>query len=232
MIEACQKRGFPYDPDYNDGSPNGTSFAETTQKYGRRWSAADAFLRPAAGRPNLTILTAATALGLELADGRVRGVKLGGKTPMAVARARREVILSAGAIGSPQLLMLSGIGDPEKLRAIGVDPAVDAPAVGTNLQDHPFQVGIWDAPIGGSLADAEKPAAIVDFLTRRRGPLDLARRRGHSSSPAPTASTVRPTSSSTSPPPTSRTTGSRSTTDMRSRSAPFSSHRALAASSI
>ena len=171
MIDSCGKHGFPFDDDYNDGEPNGAAYAETTQKHGRRWSAADAFLRPAAGRPNLTVLTAATALGLEIADGTVRGVKLGGKTPMAVARARREVILSAGAIGSPQLLMLSGIGDPEKLRALGIDPTVEAAAVGTNLQDHPFQVAIWDAPIGGSLADAEKPAALLDFLMRRRGPL-------------------------------------------------------------
>jgi choline dehydrogenase-like flavoprotein len=171
MIRACERRGFPYDADYNDGEPNGTSAVETTQKHGRRWSAADAFLRPAARRPNLTIMTAATALGLEIADGRVRGVKLAGKTPTAVARARREVILSAGSISSPQLMMLSGIGDPEKLRALGIDPVVDSPAVGMNLQDHPFLVGIWEATIGGSLADAEKPAALLDFLLRRRGPL-------------------------------------------------------------
>ncbi len=171
MIKSCERYGFPLDPDYNDGDPYGTSAAETTQKYGRRWSAADAFLRPAAGRPNLTVLTAATALGLEISGGRVRGVRLAGKTPMAIARARREVILSAGSIGSPQLLMLSGIGDPAKLRAIGVEPVVDSPAVGTNLQDHPFLVGIWDATIGGSLADAEKPAALLEFLLRRRGPL-------------------------------------------------------------
>ncbi len=171
MVKASVEHGFPFDPDYNDGSPDGTCFAETTQKYGRRWSAADAFLRPATGRPNLTVLTGAEALGLEIQDGRARGVKLGGKTPMAVARARREVILSAGAINSPQLLMLSGIGDAGKLGSVGIDARVDAPAVGTNLQDHPFVVGIWDSTIGGSLADAEKPAAMLDFLLRRRGPL-------------------------------------------------------------
>ena len=171
MVGACEARGFRRDPDYNDGEPFGACFAETTQKYGRRWSAADGFLRPAVGRANLTVLTAATAIGLEITDGRARGVKLAGKTPMAVARAREEVILAAGAIGSPQLLMLSGVGDPDKLRAGGVDPAVELPAVGTNLQDHPFLVGIWDSTIGGSLADAEKPAAILDFLLRRRGPM-------------------------------------------------------------
>ncbi len=171
MIGAARNRGYEDDPDYNDGDPHGVTPVEVTQKHGRRWSTADAFLRPAARRPNLTILTKATALGLEIEGGRVRGVRLSGKAPMAVARARREVILAAGSIGSPQLLMLSGIGDPAKLAAAGVETRVALPAVGTNLQDHPYVVGIWDSAIGGSLADAEKPAALLDFLLRRRGPL-------------------------------------------------------------
>ncbi len=171
MIKAALARGYESDPDYNDGDPRGVAAVETTQKNGRRWSAADAFLRPAAGRPNLTVLTGAVALGLELEGGRARAVRLGGKTSMPVARARREVILAAGSIGSPQLLMLSGIGDPAKLGAAGVETAVPLPAVGTNLQDHPYVVGIWDSTIGASLADAEKPAALLDFLLRRRGPL-------------------------------------------------------------
>src|SRR4029079_184981 len=72
---------------------------------------------------------------------------------------------------SPQLLMVSGIGDPAKLAAAGVDVRVELPAVGANLQDHPYVVGIWDSVIGVWLADAEKPAALLDFLFRRRGPL-------------------------------------------------------------
>ncbi|KAA0273848.1 MAG: choline dehydrogenase [Acidobacteria bacterium] len=171
IVAAARSLGHPADPDYNDGEPNGVCGVEVTQRRGRRWSAADAFLRPAAGRPNLTVLTGATALGVELRDGRARGVELAGRTPMAVARARDEVILAAGAIGSPQLLMLSGIGDPDKLGRVGVEPGVPLPAVGTNLQDHPYVVGIWDSTIGGSLADAERPAALADFLLRRRGPL-------------------------------------------------------------
>ena len=171
MIAAARRRGHPADPDYNDGEPDGVAPVEVTQKRGRRWSCADAFLRPAAGRPNLTVLTGAFAYGLEIASGRVRGVKVSGKTDMAVARARREVILAAGAIGSPQLLMLSGIGDPDKLAGLGIDVVAPLPAVGTNLQDHPYVVGIWDSTIGASLADAEKPAALLDFLLRGRGPL-------------------------------------------------------------
>jgi choline dehydrogenase-like flavoprotein len=171
MIAAARRRGHPADRDYNDGEPDGVAPVEVTQKRGRRWSCADAFLRPAAGRPNLTVLTGAFAHGLDIASGRVRGVELSGKTDMAVARARREVILAAGAIGSPQLLMLSGIGDPDKLAGLGIDVGAPLPAVGTNLQDHPYVVGIWDSTIGASLADAEKPAALLDFLLRRRGPL-------------------------------------------------------------
>jgi choline dehydrogenase-like flavoprotein len=171
MIDSARNLGYEPDRDYNDGEPSGICRVEVTQKRGRRWSAADAFLRPAAGRPNLTVLTKAQALGLDIQGDRVRGVRLGGRTGMAVARARNEVILAAGAIGSPQLLMLSGIGDPDKLADAGVDIRVPLPAVGTNLQDHPFVVGIWDATIGGSLADAEKPSALLDFLLRRRGPL-------------------------------------------------------------
>jgi choline dehydrogenase-like flavoprotein len=171
MIAAARRRGHPADRDYNDGEPDGVAPVEVTQKRGRRWSCADAFLRPAAGRPNLTVLTGAFAHGLDIASGRVRGVELSGKTDMAVARARREVILAAGAIGSPQLLMLSGIGNPDKLAGLGIDVVAPLPAVGTNLQDHPYVVGIWDSTIGASLADAEKPAALLDFLLRRRGPL-------------------------------------------------------------
>ncbi|MEZ5155690.1 MAG: GMC family oxidoreductase N-terminal domain-containing protein [Solirubrobacterales bacterium] len=171
ITDAVRNRGYAVDPDYNDGDPHGVAAVEVTQRNGRRWSTADAFLRPAMGRPNLTVLTGATAVGLEIEGERVRGVRLSGRTPMAVARARREVILAAGAIGSPQLLMVSGVGDPDKLAAAGVRCHLPLPAVGTNLQDHPYVVGIWDSAVGGSLADAEKPGALLDFLLRRSGPL-------------------------------------------------------------
>jgi choline dehydrogenase len=85
-------------------------------------------------------------------------------------RADSEVILSAGAIGSPQLLMLAGIGPAEHLASVGIPVRVDSP-VGENLQDHPYQVCIWDVPGGGSLADAEKPKAMLEWLLRRSGPL-------------------------------------------------------------
>jgi choline dehydrogenase-like flavoprotein len=81
------------------------------------------------------------------------------------------VILAAGAIGSPQILMLSGIGPAEHLRESGVDVRVDLPGVGENLQDHPYHVCIWDVPGGGSLADGEKPRALLEWVLRKTGPL-------------------------------------------------------------
>jgi len=171
MVGAARARGYEWQDDYNAGDPWGVSLVETTQRNGRRWSTADGFLRPATGLPNLHVATDVMALGLDLDGERVRGVRLGGKAPFATARARREVILAAGAIGSPQLLMLSGIGDPDKLAATGVQPTIELRGVGANLQDHPFCVGIWESAIGASLADAEKPGAALEWLVRRRGPL-------------------------------------------------------------
>jgi choline dehydrogenase len=171
MIGAACEHGFPFDPDYNDGNPAGACVAEVTQKRGRRWSAADAFLKPAAGRSNLTVARRTGAIGLELKGGRAQGVKLTGNLPFAVARARREVILAAGTIGSPQLLMLSGIGAPAHLRELGIESQVDLAGVGQNLQDHPYVVCIWESRIGQSLLDAEKPSAALEFLIGGRGPL-------------------------------------------------------------
>jgi choline dehydrogenase-like flavoprotein len=88
-----------------------------------------------------------------------------------LARAGREVILSAGAIGSPQLLMISGIGPRNELEALGVQVAVDSPEVGKNLQDHPFFLCCFESTVAESLADAEKPRALAEFLLRRSGPL-------------------------------------------------------------
>ena len=174
MVGAARAHGFPFRDEYNDGEPDGVCLSEVTQRKGARWSAANAFLKPAIGRPNLTVATGTTATGLQLDGDRVGGVKLAGRAPQGVVRARREVILAAGAINSPQLLMLSGIGDPAKLRAAGVEPRVALPGVGANLQDHPYVVCIWESAIGHTLRDAQSPRAALDFLVRRRGPLTSA----------------------------------------------------------
>ncbi len=170
MVEAARAHDFPLDPDYNDGEPDGICRVQTTQKNGRRWSSADAFLRPAMKRPNLTVLTRAQVVGLTMNGNRVDGVTYARRRRTETATAAREVILSAGAIGSPQLLMLSGIGPADELRPLGVEPRVDLPGVGRNLQDHPYVVCIWETQTG-SLADAEKPGAMLEFLRGGRGPL-------------------------------------------------------------
>ena len=171
MVGAARAHGFPLDPDYNDGSPDGTCLVETTTREGRRWSAADAFLRRAMSRPNLTVATGTSAIGLEIKGGRATGVRLAGRAPFATARAREEIVLAAGAIGTPQILMLSGVGDPAKLAEADVEAKVDLPAVGQNLQDHPYSVCIWESSIGNSLLDGEKPIKALEWILRRTGPL-------------------------------------------------------------
>lgn len=173
FLEAAEALGIPYTADYNGPEQDGAAVAQVTQRGGRRWSTNDAYLSPARKRPNLTVVTGAEVLKVELDGTRATGVtyRAGRRRAEATASAAREVILSAGAIGSPQLLMLSGIGPAEHLREVGIPVRLDAPGVGENLQDHPFLVCIWDLPGGGSLADAEKPRALAEWMLRRSGPL-------------------------------------------------------------
>jgi choline dehydrogenase-like flavoprotein len=172
FLAACADTGIPRIDDYNGPEQDGASLAQVTQRRGRRWSTADAYLRPAQKRPNLEVVTGALVSGVEISDGVATGVRYsrrrGGER---VAQAGREVILAAGAIGSPQLLLLSGVGPAAHLQEHGVPAVHDLPGVGENLQDHPYVVCVWDVPGGGSLADAEKPKAVLEYLLRRSGPL-------------------------------------------------------------
>jgi len=172
FLEAAQAVGIPANPDVNSPEQDGVSMTPVMQRNGRRWSTADAYLRPARKRPNLSVKTGAQVLGIELEGCRARGLRWrdrrGGE---GFAPAGREVVLCAGAIGSPQLLMLSGIGPADHLRSVGVEPVVDAPEVGENLQDHPFLTLCWETSLDEDLADAEKPKALLQFLLRRKGPL-------------------------------------------------------------
>jgi choline dehydrogenase len=172
LIAASEAAGIPWVADYNGPEQDGVSMFQVNQDRGRRFSAADAFLRPAGGRPNLEVRTGATVLGVELESERAVGVRLhtrrGGRQ---VVRAEREVILSAGAIGSPHLLQLSGIGAPDDLRAAGVTVRHDLPGVGANLQDHPFVTVIFEVSDQNTLLLAERPRALAEWLLRRSGPL-------------------------------------------------------------
>ena len=173
FLGAAEAAGIPYTADYNGPEQDGCALAQVTQHNGRRFSAADAYLKPARKRPNLEVVTATQVLRVELDGGRrAIGVRvLDGRGQERVIRAEREVILCAGSLASPQLLMLSGIGPAAHLREVGVDVAVDLPGVGENLHDHPYVVCIWDVPAGGSLKDAEHPRYLLEWLLRGTGPL-------------------------------------------------------------
>jgi choline dehydrogenase len=172
FLAACAEAGIPRIADYNGPEQDGAALAQVTQRGGKRWSTADAYLRPALERPNLEVVTGALVSGLEIEGDAVRGVRYSRRRgSRQLARAEREVILSAGAIGSPQLLLLSGVGPADQLRQLGVQVRHELPGVGENLQDHPYVICSWDVPGGGSLADAEKPKALLEYLLRKTGPL-------------------------------------------------------------
>ncbi|HEY0064675.1 MAG TPA: GMC family oxidoreductase N-terminal domain-containing protein [Telluria sp.] len=138
--DAAEQTGIPKTEDFNGGDNEGCAYFDVNQKRGIRWNTAKAFLKPAAARPNLTIMTGCHVERLMIEDseqGKVcRGVAFTGGGTAWFARASRETLLTAGAIGSPQILQLSGIGPAPMLQDKGVQVQVDAPGVGENLQDH------------------------------------------------------------------------------------------------
>jgi len=136
FVEAAQQAGIPSNPDFNGASQQGCGLYQVTQRKGERWSAADAYLHPAASRPNLAVATRAQATRIVIESGRAVGVDYVEDGQPRHVRAGREVLLAAGAINSPHLLLLSGIGPADELRDIGLPVAADLPGVGKNLQDH------------------------------------------------------------------------------------------------
>jgi choline dehydrogenase len=172
LLEASAAAGIPRIADYNGPEQDGASMFQVTQRNGTRFSAADAYLRPALARPNLEVRTNVTALGVELDGERAVGVRLRKRRGGAeLVRAEREVLLCAGAIGSPQLLLLSGIGAPAELEAAGVRVRHELPGVGRNLQDHPFVTAIWEVSDRTTLYGADKPKPLAEWLLRRSGKL-------------------------------------------------------------
>ncbi len=172
FLKAAEAVGIPYREDYNTPEQDGAALAQVTQRGGRRHSVADAYLRPALWRQNLRVRTGATVERIELSGGRATGVRYRDRLGrIRTVYAEREVLLSAGSIGSPQLLMLSGIGPAGHLREVGLDVAVDAPGVGANLQDHPYVAVVYESRVGGSLYQAEAPRYLLEWMLRRSGPL-------------------------------------------------------------
>jgi choline dehydrogenase len=137
FLAAADALGFPRCADFNAGDPEGFGTRQGAIRNGRRESGVTAYLNPARHRPNFTILTNATATRVVVSNLRATGVEIEQHGVRRVLEAAREVILSGGAYGSPQLLMLSGIGDAKQLAKLGITPVLDLPAVGQHLHDHP-----------------------------------------------------------------------------------------------
>jgi choline dehydrogenase len=142
--QAGVEAGHPANDDFNGAEQQGVGRFDFTIKDGKRWSTSYAFLRPVLERPNLTVVTGALTSRLVIEGQRATGVEYvrGGTTHR--AHSRRDIIVSAGTVNSPQILMLSGIGAADELRALGIDAVHDLPGVGKNLQDHVDCVMSWE----------------------------------------------------------------------------------------
>ncbi len=166
FLDASVDAGVARIDDYNGAEMEGASLLQTTTRRGRRHSAADAFLKPARKRENLTVETDAHVRRVLIENGRAVGVEHAG----GIVRAAREVILAAGAYGSPQLLMLSGVGPAEHLREHGIEVLVDNANVGRHLQEHPMAFVNWRAA-GDTLDDAADPKHLLPWLAGGKGKL-------------------------------------------------------------
>jgi choline dehydrogenase len=169
FLAAARQCGFPA-AQPNSPAPEGFCETVVTQQRGARCSTADAYLKPAMGRNNLSVLTEATATRVVFDGTRAVGVEFERDGQSWTASARREVVLCGGAVNSPQLLMLSGIGNREHLADHGIDIVYESREVGQNLIDH-LVAGLGFAVGDGSLYAAEKPKELVNYLLRRRGML-------------------------------------------------------------
>ncbi len=185
FAQAAQQAGIPATDDFNRGTNEGVSYFEVNQKAGWRWNAAKAFLRPTCyGRPNVELWTSAQVSRLRIdtrPDGSLRcsGVEVWTGREMLTAHAQHEVILSAGAIGSPQILQLSGIGPAALLQQHGIAPVVDLPGVGANLQDHLQIRAVFKVQgtrtLNTRAASAWGKAAIaLEYALKRSGPMSMA----------------------------------------------------------
>lgn len=176
---ACAEVGIPKIDDFNRGDNFGAAYFQVTQKSGIRWNVAKGFLRPALKRNNLTVITQAQASRIVMEDGRVSALELTVADSPARVAVSGELVLAAGAIGSPQLLELSGIGNPVVLAAAGIKPELPRAQVGENLQDHLQLRTIFKvkgAQTLNTLANSwfGKARIAADYALRRRGPMSMA----------------------------------------------------------
>jgi choline dehydrogenase len=177
--DAAAQAGIAPTPDFNRGDNEGSSYFEVNQRSGFRWNASKAFLRPIKHRRNLTVLTGARTTRLCMEGKRVTGVEFVREGQILVARAQREVVMAAGAIGTPQILQASGIGPAGVLGPLGIPLVHDLPGVGQNLQDH-LQLRMIYRVEGtrtlNTLANSwlGKAQIGLEYLLTRRGPMSMA----------------------------------------------------------
>lgn len=173
FIEAAMQTGIPFNEDYNGAAQDGVAYSQVTQKRGQRFSASRAYLWPARRRRSLTVETHAQVQRLLISGGRATGVEYRRRGKVHQASANQCVIVSAGVIGTPKILMLSGIGPASDLESLGIDVVMDQPAVGQNLADHPEgMVGI-DVNVSTYNTEINSPKIALhglNWLLRGRGP--------------------------------------------------------------
>jgi choline dehydrogenase len=168
FIAAGQQLGYPVSADLNGADRTGFGIAQSNIRDGARHSVVDGYLRPALGRLNLTVRTAAPVARVRFDGQRATGVELQAGEHIT---ARRGVILTAGALRTPQLLMLSGVGPAGHLAEHGIPLLADLPGVGANLHDHPMITPVWPVTSGTTLLDAGSEESMAAYGLARRGPL-------------------------------------------------------------
>lgn len=169
FVAAARAAGVPAREDVSGPELDGAAITPVTIHNGQRWSAARGYLRR---QPNLTVLTKATVNRVLIRNGRAAGIEYRQGQRVRCAYADREVVVSAGAFGTPQLLQLSGIGPADQLSRVGITPVVDNPRIGQGLTDHPHVWAIWALTPGHvGFADVGNPKWLVQWLLQRRGKL-------------------------------------------------------------
>lgn len=172
FIEAAAACGLPLTPDFNGARQEGVGFYQVTQRNGRRCSAATAYLRPAARRDNLVVRTRCAASRILFSSGRAVGVEYRERGAIRVAWTEREVLLASGSIGSPQLLLLSGIGPADELRALRIPVVSDVASVGRHLQDHLdfCTLSYCSSPVTYDFTAVQEWLVGLRYLLTRSGP--------------------------------------------------------------
>ena len=177
-VEAAEGLGYQRTEDYNGEDQEGVGHFQMTMRDGRRCSSATAFLKPARSRSNLHVFTGAQTLGLIMEGKRAAGIRVRRGNDVIEARARHEVVLSAGTLGSPHILMLSGIGDGAELSAHGIEVVHDLAGVGKNLQDHLQARPVYKTNASTINTETRHPLQYVgialQYALRRSGPMAMA----------------------------------------------------------